>query len=152
MDRPVRTAPLFHLSIELSEIYDVGVVLKGRRRVVFIIGGTFEGERLSGRVVGGSDSLLVCPDGTAELDVRLLLRTNDDCLIYMTYGGVRTGKPEVLERLGRGEAVDPDEFYFRVAPRFETGAEKYSWLNGILSIGVGHRLPKSVEYSLHRVL
>ena len=34
--------------------------------------------------------------------------------------GLRTGPPEVLARLGRGEDVDPALYYFRTAMRFET--------------------------------
>jgi hypothetical protein len=33
------------------------------------------------------------------------------------------------------------ECNFRVAPMFETGAERYAWLNNILIVGVGERLP-----------
>ena len=40
----------------------------------------------------------------------------------MHYSGIRTGAPEVLARLDGGQAVDPAEYYFRIAIRFETGA------------------------------
>ena len=65
----------------------------------------------------------------------------DGAFIYVRYAGMRHGPPEVLARLAQGETVDPGEYYFRVAPMFETGAERYAWLNKILAVGVGDRLP-----------
>ena len=49
-----------------------------------------------------------------------------------------------MARLAQGETVDPSEYYFRVAPVFETGAERYAWLNKILAVGVGERPPPNV--------
>jgi hypothetical protein len=58
-----------------------------------------------------------------------------------------------MARLAQGEMVDLREYYFRVAPVFETGAERYSWLNKILAVGVGDRLPPNVvRYSIFEVL
>ena len=58
--------------------------------------------------------------------VRITLVTDDGALILMTYRGVRYGPPEVIARLGRGETVDPAEYYLRTAPFFETASPKYS--------------------------
>jgi hypothetical protein len=53
----------------------------------------------------------------------------------------------------QGETVDSSEYYFRVAPVFETGAERYAWLNKILAVGVGERLPPNmVRYSIFEIL
>ena len=52
----------------------------------------------------------------------------------------------------RGEAVDPSEYYFRVAPFFETASEKYGWLNRVLALGVGHRTRSQVGYRVYAVL
>jgi hypothetical protein len=55
--------------------------------------------------------------------------------------------------VGAGETVDPSAYYFRVAPRFEAGAERYAWLNNILAVGVGERLPPNkVQYSIFEIL
>jgi hypothetical protein len=70
----------------------------------------------------------------------------------MTYYGIRSGPPEVLARLARKEAVDPSEYYFRIAPRFETGAAKYAWLNSILAIGFGERIDVGPRYTIFEVL
>ncbi len=104
--------------------------------------GVFEGERLSGVILdGGSDWQTVRPDSATTLDVRLVLKTQDDALITMTYRGFRYGPPDVMARLDGGEAVDPGSYYFRVAPLFETSAPKYDWLNRVIAVGLGHRPP-----------
>ena len=52
----------------------------------------------------------------------------------------------------RGETVDPSEYYFRIAARFETGSEKYGWLNKILAFGSGVRLKDGPIYDIYQVL
>jgi hypothetical protein len=101
---------------------------------------------------GGGDWLLLRADGSLQLDVRLTLQTDDDALIYMTYRGFRHGPAEVMKRLNKGEEVDPSEYYFRVAPFFETGAEKYDWLNRIVTVGTGHRLASGPVYKVFEIL
>ena len=67
--------------------------------------------------------------------------------------GMRHGPPEVMARLAQGETVASSEYYFRVAPMFETGAERYAWLNKILAVGVGERLPPNmVRYDIFEIL
>jgi len=67
-------------------------------------------------------------------------------------GGFRHGPAEVMARLNKGEAVDTSEYYFRVAPFFETGAEKYDWLNRIVTVGTGHRLASGPVYEVFQVM
>ena len=123
------------------------------RRVGIVSGGRFAGERLSGRVLdGGSDWQSARSDGSTLLDVRLHLQADDGALIIMTYRGVRHGPPEVMAKIARGEAVDPDSYYFRINPMFETAATQYDWLNRILAVGLGHRLPTGPVYNLFEVL
>ena len=123
------------------------------RRIGIVFGGGFEGERLSGEVLdGGSDWQSVRHDGSTLLDVRLNLKTDDGALIGVTYKGIRQGPPDVIARLERGEPVDPDSYYFRINPMFETASEKYAWLNNILAIGTGHRFAEGPVYNLFEVL
>jgi hypothetical protein len=51
-----------------------------------------------------------------------------------------------------GEPVDPDEYYFRVTPFFETSAPKYAWLNKIVSVGVGRRGAAEVGCTVYELL
>ncbi|HET6198305.1 MAG TPA: DUF3237 family protein, partial [Acetobacteraceae bacterium] len=58
----------------------------------------------------------------------------------------------VMDRLNRGENVDPAEYYFRTAIMFETAAAKYDWLNRIFAIGTGRRPPEGPAYEVFEVL
>jgi hypothetical protein len=150
----IRTQPLFVLTAHLAAPQLDEDTPRGRRKIVPVLGGTFEGERLRGTIegAGGHDWALIRSDGTLELDVRLVLRTDDDALILMTYYGIRSGPPDVLARLARKEPVDPSEYYFRIAPRFETGASRYAWLNNIICVGYGERIDVGPRYTVFEVL
>ena len=117
-----------------------------------IQGGSFEGEHLSGEVVTGNDWQSVRTDSCIKLDVRLVLKTTDGALIVMTYQCLRAGPPGVIEKLDKGEAVDPGSYYFRMNPLFETSTPRYDWMNRIIAIGTGHRLADGPLYSIFEVL
>jgi hypothetical protein len=72
-----------------------------------------------------------------EVDVRLILATDDNHQIYMAWKGLRHGPKEVMDRLYRGEIVEPRAYYFRTTPYFETSSEKYGWMNRICAIATG---------------
>lgn len=122
-------------------------------RVIPVTGGTFEGPGLKGELVPGTtaDWLRLEPDGTSHMDVRLVMRTDKGQHFFMQYSGVRHGPPEVLARLGRGEAVDPADYYFRIAIRFETSDPDLAWLNRLLGVGVGQRPPAGPTYDVYVV-
>lgn len=150
----IESRALFEIRLQVPEVVDLGDTPLGRRRIAVVAGGTFEGERLKGTVLGApaGDWLLQRVDGTTALDVRLTLRTDDGELIYMAYRGLRHGPPEVMARLAAGESVDPKTYYFRVAPTFETASTKYDWLNRILAIGIGRRERSGPIYAVHEIL
>ncbi len=151
--KSVRTRPLFVMRLDVRKLQVVGAVPGGVRRIGVVPGGSFEGERLSGEVLdGGSDWQMVRSDGSTTLDVRLVLKTTDGALIGMTYKGMRCGPPEVMERIDKGEVVDPASYYFRINPAFETASAQYDWINRILAIGIGHRLANGPIYSVFEVL
>ncbi|MDQ0472125.1 DUF3237 domain-containing protein [Labrys wisconsinensis] len=151
--RQVRTKPLFVMRLDVRRLQVVGATPGAYRRVGVVPGGLFEGERLSGEVLdGGSDWQAVRSDGSTTLDVRLVLKTTDDALIGMTYRGIRRGPADVIARLEKGEPVDPASYYFRIAPLFETEAPRYAWLNGVIAVGLGHRLAEGPVYSVFEVL
>jgi hypothetical protein len=150
--KSLRSRPLFVLREQVPPLLVVGQTPNAFRRIGVIEGGSFEGERLSGEVVSGNDWQVVRTDSCIKLDVRLVLRTTDGALIVMTYQCLRAGPPSVIEKLDKGEAVDPESYYFRMNPLFETSAPKYDWINRIVAIGVGHRLPEGPLYSLFEIL
>jgi hypothetical protein len=59
-----------------------------------------------------------------EVDVRIVLETDDGEMIYMSWKSLRHGPKEVIDRLNRGDAVDPESYYFRISPYFETMTAK----------------------------
>jgi hypothetical protein len=147
--KSVRTRALFVMQLSVRPLLNVSPT----RRIGVVFGGSFDGERVSGEVLdGGADWLTFDAKGGSTLDVRLVLKTRDEALIGMTYQGIRHGPPEVMEKMRNGEIVDPASYYFRTVARFETAAAPYAWLNGILAIGVGHRLSGGPVYSLFEVL
>ena len=145
-------AHLMRAEIQLGAIEEIGTTPLGRRRVIPIVGGSCMGDRLAGEILpGGADWQLVRPDGVALLDARYTLRTEDGALIYVNNQGVRSGPPDVLAQLARGEAVDPARYYFRTTPRFETGAAQYAWLNDLIVVASGMRQREVVVLDFYAV-
>lgn len=125
----------------------------GDRLIMPIKGGDFYGERLKGIVrPNGADWILNRPDGTTVLDVRITLETSDNQLIYCQYRGLRHGKKEALEAIERGEPVDTSDYYMRTSLQFETGSEKYYWMNNIIAVTTGDRKPAGPIYYVFEVL
>jgi Protein of unknown function (DUF3237) len=150
----LRTDLLFTLEISLHPVHDLGATPLGRRRIVPVSGGRFEGPRLRGEVLPdvGGDWLLQRADGTFQSEVRLALRTDDGALISLTYRGIRHAAPAVSERLARGEEVGPTEYYLRTAAFLETASPEHRWVNDVIAVGTGRRFPERVIYELHEIL
>jgi hypothetical protein len=101
-----------------------------------VTGGTFEGARLRGRIVPpGGDWMTTRPHGTFLLEVRLTLVPDDGAAILMEYKGISTP-----ERTGSK---------LRTAPLFETGDERYAWLNDIQAIGIGRNEGDDLSYEIY---
>jgi hypothetical protein len=145
---------LFTLTIKLQPTIELGDTPAGKRRIFAVTGGEFEGDKIRGTVMPiiGSDLLLVRADGSAQQDVRMLLKTDDGAMVLMTYRGVRHASDEVNARIARGEAVNGAEYYLRTAPFFETSSPKYAWINKIVSVGVGERRADAVVYEVYEIL
>ncbi len=151
--RDPKTEFLLEVSVDLEEPQDVGATPHGNRQIYNVKGGTFEGPKLKGDVLsGGADWLILRPDGAGELDVRATLRTDDGHLIYTYYRGIFHASPEVMQRVLQGETVDPSEYYFRSTPVYETGLEKYGWLNRIVAVATYTLAPNWVGYRVYAIL
>jgi len=144
--------PLLKADITLAPAQELGDSPLGRRRIINITGGTFRGERLSGKVLpGGADWQVIRGDGVADLDARYTLETSDGALIYVRNHGYRHGPADVLQKLAAGEDVDPALYYMRTSPLFETGDARYSWLNRLICVGTGARRKSSVHLEIFEV-
>ena len=145
----IRTRHLFNIDITVPEIQDVGRTPYGHRRVALVTGGTFEGERLSGKVLGGGgDWLLGRADGVLNLDVRLNLETDDGARIYIQYHGILELNEKIMAAIAKGEDTDYGDTYFMTQPRFETGHERYVWLNDIVAVAQGRFTPDGIAYEM----
>ena len=133
------------LSVEVGTPQQVGAVVRGTRRVIPIVGGQVQGDGWTARVLpGGADFQLIVHPGYAELDARYVLETEGGDLLYVQNQAVRSGPPELMQRIARGETVDPAQIYFRCQPRFETASKALGWVNERLFVGSGARHPDKV--------
>lgn len=133
------------LQVEVGVPQEVGNTAHGLRRLIPIIGGRASGDGWSARVLpGGADFQLIVNDRLSELDARYVLETDAGDLIYVQNRAVRSGPPELIARLVRGEPVDPAQIYFRCSPSFETAAPALAWMAERMFVGTGARYPDAV--------
>jgi hypothetical protein len=129
--------PLIVLRLATSAAEEIGSTPNGRLSIFPVTGGSFEGERLRGKVLAsGGDWVTARADGTFEVDLRVTLETDDGALIHMTFTGVR----------------DDANHYFRTLPRFETAAPKYAFLNRLLAVGIGEIGPEGAVHAIEEIL
>ena len=144
--------PIFTIFAELEGITSLGRTPYGERRVIGILGGSVRGPKLNGRILpGGADWQIIRTDGVADIKARYIIETDDGARIMVTSEGLRHGPPEVMERLARGDNVDPAHYYFRTVMRFETSDPKVDWLNRILALARGQREARAVRLDVYEV-
>jgi hypothetical protein len=150
---PLRTEFAFEARVKVDKPLVVGQSSHGLRRVVPILGGSVTGPALMGKVIaGGADWQYVRPDGAWDLQARYTIQTDDGVLIMVENRGVRYGKPEVLERLAKGEKVDRADIYCRTVATFEAPRDsKYEWMNHTLIITDVERAPDSAIVRFYKV-
>ena len=137
MSLPINSRPLMVLRLATSATQEIGSTQQGTLAIFPVTGGSFEGERLRGKVLaGGGDWVTAHGNGTFTLDLRVTLETDDGNLIHMTFTGVR----------------DDANHYFRTVPRFETAASKYAFLNRLVAVGIGEIRPEGPVHVIEEVL
>jgi hypothetical protein len=150
---PPRFEFLMDLAVDVGEVVSMGAAPLGERRVVNILGGTFEGPRLRGRVLpGGADWQIVRRDGVLDIDARYALQEEAGAVVRVVSQGYRHGSSEVLAALARGEPVDPARYFFRTIMRFETGAPDLEWLNRTIAVATARRQARQVLLSAYQLL
>src|ERR1700733_6804223 len=151
----VPTPGLVHVAdllVRVAEPIEIGRISGNLRRMIPIVGGEVLGPRILGRVLpGGADFQIMRADGVTDLHARYVIEIEAGQLIYVENSGVRYGPPELMEKLRRGEAVDPALIYFRTTPRFETAAPGCEWLMRNLFVCSGARFPDRVEMRFFQV-
>lgn len=102
----------------------------GTRYIYNAADGSFEGPRLKGRFLpGGGDWPLADASGTMRLDIRLALETDDGAVIYLENKGVWRHLPQ--------DGGSDGAMYIMSTPRFETGDDRYQWLNDYVYVAEG---------------
>ncbi len=150
------SAPQLEFALELRA--NIGPVLElgsspfGLRRTVPIIGGTFRGPGISGRVLpGGADWQFVEVDGLTFVDAQYVIETDDAVRIEVRNQGIRRGRPGLMDRIAAGEAVPASQYYFRTTPRFYPPDGKYDWLKRSIFIGDAERYADIVVVRVWKV-
>ena len=149
----LQTRYVLSLAIKVGAPIVAGDFGYGLRRIVPILGGDVRGEGIKGSIFPcGADFQTIRPNGLTELQAKYAFEMDDGAIVYIENIGIRFGPKQLLDRIAKGEIVDPALIYFRSVPKFETGAENYRWLMENLFVGVGARYPDRVEIDVHKVL
>jgi hypothetical protein len=153
MEPALQTRYVFTITARIGGVTSAGDIGTGVRRIIPITGGEVKGERVNGRVCAfGADFQIIRPNELIELEAKYAFETDDGAVIYVENKGIRFGPVDLLQKLKRGEPVDPDLIYFRTVPKFETGAAKYRWLMESLFVGSAARHADRVVIDVHQVL
>jgi len=153
MEPVLATRYVFTITARIGGVTSAGDIGTGERRIIPIVGGEVRGEGLNGKILAfGADFQIVRPDSSIELEAKYALETDDGAVIYVENRGIRRGPIDLVQKLNRGEAVDPALIYFRTVPRFETGAAKYRWLMQSLFVASAARHTDRVVVDVHQVL
>lgn len=130
---------LYKITLSLDKPIDTGKSPFGTRIAYPIVGGTFEGPKMKGKVKPvGEDWLMKVDETTNKLDVRLVLETEDGQLIACTYPGIVHNNEDKTS-------------YWRITPTFQTSSKKYEWLNYVLAVGKGNFENGSVTYEVFAI-
>ena len=152
MTPTLETRYAFTITAKIGDVVTVGETGIGVRRIIPILGGEVKGG-IAGKVLPfGADFQTIRPNELIDLEAKYALETDDGATIYVENRGIRFGPVDLLQKLKRGEPVDPKLIYFRTQPRFETGHDKYRWLMEHIFVGSAARHPDRVIVDVHVVL
>lgn len=153
MTPTLETKYVFTITAKIADVTSAGDIGTGVRRIIPIIGGEVKGAGVDGKVLPfGADFQIIRPNELIELEAKYAFETDDGAVVYVENKGIRFGPVELLQKLKRGEPVDPKLIYFRTVPRFETGHPKYRWLMESIFVGSAARHADRVVIDVHQVL
>ena len=120
-----------YLPLDPAQVIDDSLVVVNVRA-----GGWVEGPKIKGKIIQpAADWVQIMSNGSAQLNVRATILTDDDAHIYLTYNGVVRHNDESRAKQARGEVLTSDDLYFVTTPMLRTSAEKYNWLNYVVCVG-----------------
>lgn len=145
----MKLTPLFEMQGRIGSSTVIGSGPFGTRAIGEVTGGSFTGERLSGQILTpGADWVLLDSAGAVHLDARLTLATNDGAHIYMRYTGILEFTDKIRDAFANGTSTEFGDNYFVIQPMFETGDERYSWLNRLVAVAEGRLLEGGMHYKV----
>lgn len=143
---------LAQVRCEVGALVTLGSGPYGERRCVPLLGGSVSGPGLNGEILpGGADWQVLRADGVLDIQAHYIVRTGDGGLVEVDSRGLRHGPPEVMQRLARGEAVAPGDYFFRTLMRFQTGHPAWLHLNGTMALARGERQAAVVVLDVFRI-
>jgi len=153
MTPQLSTRYVFTITARIAEVTTAGDLGYGVRRIIPIVGGEVRGEKVNGKVLPfGADFQIIRPNELIDLEARYAFETDDGAVVYVENKGIRFGPVDLLQKLKRGEPVDPELIYFRTVPKFETGHENYRWLMQHIFVASAARHADRVVIDVHMVL
>lgn len=136
--------PFGSLTLQLASdrLFFLGDTPVGKRIIQEIEDVRFEGDRLEARMDGkaGADWLAIDASGIATFDIRMLLKTDDGAHVYLRY----EGKADWSEGMGKGPIY--------VQAWFESGDERYAWINTVAVVGKGVVRDGGVAYDFFEMV
>lgn len=142
---------IFSYQAKLEKPIPIGNAPFGRRDVFPILGGRVWGEKLQGELLPfGGEFQLTDASGIFRIDVRTIIKTNDDAQIFLHYTGVANFTGETGKQVAKRGQSEFGEAYFVSRPQFETDHEKYNWLNDTVCVAEGRAASlNTVEYKVY---
>jgi hypothetical protein len=141
----------FTFRVMLKPPLPIGPGPIGTRVYYEIASGEVEGERVRGKVLGGGEWALLCPDGYLRVDVRSQIQTHDGAFVYAQILGLLELNEAAQNAIANGVGTEYGDHTFYMNPRFETGDPRYAWLNTTFFVAEGHLVAGSgVEYRVSR--
>jgi hypothetical protein len=134
----IELVPLANATIRLAEPMLLPNTPSGTRMIIEVLDAVLEGERLTAKMKGAAaaDWVTVGADGTVTLDVRATLETHDGALVFTSYRG-RT-------------AIDPGSPIY-ATPLYDTGDERYAWLNRVQAVAKGSIDGQTLTYEIYEL-
>jgi Protein of unknown function (DUF3237) len=149
----LETKYVFTITALIGPVTNAGDIGHGVRRIIPISGGEVRGPDVNGKVLAfGADFQIIRPNELIDLEAKYAFETDDGAIISVENRGIRFGPVELLQKLKRGEPVDPKLIYFRTVPKFETGHEGYRWLMQHIFVASAARHADRVVIDVHMVL
>src|SRR4029453_15983171 len=116
MVQPIETRYVFTLTVRIADVTTAGEIGHGVRRIIPIVGGEVRGEKVNGKVLPfGADFQNIPPKQLIEVEAKYAFETDDGAVVYVENRGMRFGPVDLLQKLKRGEPVDPKLIYSRTA-------------------------------------